>query len=744
MAQYRRLLVCANTHLGYGPHDDDITYAVFCDLLSSLDGSNAVPPDLIPRVAYTCGSLEFLEACWQMLRLAGPGACAHRPTVWRWAVMMALYKKGCPLHFGSWRKIFIKSQLGLFQEKLLCARLRPDVFSDIYEGQSGFWLGVEAPQLLLFEITALAVSLGLPLWAIFGDFLKAFPKTWRELAVCIVAERRSVSHGALALLGSILQEDTLHVWHSGASVVKITQGMPEGGSVGNLLYTSVPDTLVRALLADGHGIGLGITIPSCWQNRSWSGLGTPDMQRAAELARHISAGLPLPSIADLDNDCTLEACALKALDLSAPRRLVAVLQCDDPVLLASSRGEANVVLAKLARWCWHSKSVFHVGADKTVGMVLSGQLLGSCDGSLHPLHLPDRGDTCAPGEGAALSFKAVHKWLGLLWPASLDFGCALAERLSVARAAFSDLPGLVAAKALPLAVALEMFEAKVEGTLAFGRWCFALAPDALTALDDVYNEWALALLGADPWRNVSVAASELGWQLSGSSRALLDIARRRAKVLSLPLGSLYRDIPALALHCQAARSWSARSAVVLTNAGVTLWESRPPTAPSYDDYVEHARDQLASADLPRSVARIAMHRAVVPYSVFQTCPSPHVLRAKNLNLPWRTQLCMRGWCRFLAGLITISGRRGRASTARIQDCCFCGRAVRNSTVHCLSDCTAWRSSRGAFCEAAGISRDAHSKDEFARAVLACVPGHNGFQVVAEWLDQVDMTASMGH
>ena len=117
---------------------------------------------------------------------------------------------------------------------------------------------------------------------------------------------------------------------------------------------------------------------------------------------------------------------------------------------------------------------------------------------------------------------------------------------------------------------------------------------------------------------------------------------------------------------------------------------------------------------------------------------PH--HTKELQLPGSLQQCMRSWCQFRAGFITISGRGGRASSAKYQDCFFCSCMVRNYTVHCLSVCSAWNTYRGDYGTAAGISPAACSKDEFARAVLACVPGSAGFAIVARWLDEVDAAA----
>ena len=43
------------------------------------------------------------------------------------------------------------------------------------------------------------------------------------------------------------------------SCLHILQGMPGGGNIGTLAYTSLPDTLVKELLSCGVGPGVGVT-----------------------------------------------------------------------------------------------------------------------------------------------------------------------------------------------------------------------------------------------------------------------------------------------------------------------------------------------------------------------------------------------------------------------------------------------------------------------------------------------------
>ena len=132
-----------------------------------------------------------------------------------------LAKKGNPALQASWRFIFVKCQQGLMQEGLLTQRLLSDVRADLVKGQSGYWRGVDAPHLLLHEICACSLNLSLCLWLVFGDFVKAFPKTWRDALLCLLHDGPFVKAGCLAELGSILEKDVLHICNSGCSTMDV-------------------------------------------------------------------------------------------------------------------------------------------------------------------------------------------------------------------------------------------------------------------------------------------------------------------------------------------------------------------------------------------------------------------------------------------------------------------------------------------------------------------------------------------
>ena len=78
--------------------------------------------------------------------------------------------------------------------------------------------------------------------------------------------------GGFHLLGHILALDVGVVTMSGCSVVPIRQGLPEGGSLGPVLYPLVPNSLAISLKEAGCGVavvwpGLELALPTLMRFR---------------------------------------------------------------------------------------------------------------------------------------------------------------------------------------------------------------------------------------------------------------------------------------------------------------------------------------------------------------------------------------------------------------------------------------------------------------------------------------------
>ena len=128
--------------------------------------------------------------------------------------------------------------------------------------------------------------------------------------------------------------------------------------------------------------------------------------------------------------------------------------------------------------------------------------------------------------GAPLALPSLDR---LAWRPDFDMAPMFQERLAVPEAMCTSIVGLVASGDLHLALGLAVFEAKVEGALSASRWLWGASPGILEDLSKAYARWAKALLGGSPWRNSGVALREVGWELGGGERAVMDICRRRAR-----------------------------------------------------------------------------------------------------------------------------------------------------------------------------------------------------------------------
>ena len=323
---------------GHGTHDQPVTSDEVNDVLSGWDTSFACRPDLLPRSVFKCNFQPWRGVLWLVQLLCGPSCLAYRPQLWRGAALSVRYKSSNPRFHRSWRMIFVKVQLGLLQEGIAARRLKTDIFSYIRPCQSGYIKGVDDPQLVLHEMCSRAQHANRRIWYIMGDFIKAFPRVWRALMLDLLHTGPKVHDGMFELMASMLESDSVHIWLSGRSVVLVTQGIPEGGSLGPLCYNLLPDDLVRRLEAQGLGFGVDANIPAAWRSHTWAGDGVPDYGIVANLRAKLRAGVDLPPAGLLALWPDLEASASRALDLESSLRVPCLFHADDPSSSGRQRG----------------------------------------------------------------------------------------------------------------------------------------------------------------------------------------------------------------------------------------------------------------------------------------------------------------------------------------------------------------------------------------------------------------------
>jgi len=611
--------------------------------------------------------------------------------------------------------IFVKIQMGLLQEVLLAKRVKGDIFAYIMPCQSGYQKGVESPHFVLHEVAAMAKVQGRQLWLVLGDFKKAFPRVWRNHLLLLLNKGPRVLDGAFALLASILESDVAHVWLGGRSSVVVVEGIPEGGSLGPLTYNLLPDTLVRRLVDGGHGFGIVSSVPLAWKGRHWSGQGTPVDTTVAVIRSVLRGGGNLPSSELLGANPDLEASALRAMDLEATVRVPCLFHADDPVFMASSRGALQATLDIVSSWAKEVGASFHVGRKKTVSMVT---------GCLH---------ACSPTplafDNTELSAVSVHRWLGPLWPADLDFSPLLHQRMQVATAALSQLAGFAASYALPWELVGELFETKVDSLLEFCRWLFILAPGAEQVINGYYEQWSRILLGADFWRNPAPCMCSIGWSMSGYHRVVLSVAIRRAK-LWLTCASDYHA-SFFRFSGDAPCSWARISQNLLEQCGILDWPHWHGEPRSLESYRAYVLGVLRGSFQAWWCSTVRKHCSTPPYYDLEVKAGASTTLWRGVSLPSAAHFGIRCWCRLRCGLLDLAHLGGRRSAAIHRECIFCRQATRTPLVHCISVCKQWDVQRQAM-ERHTNSRANEGAFNFTKACLSSTLPSSAAECMVAW------------
>jgi len=509
--------------------------------------------------------------------------------------------------------------------------------------------------------------------------------------------------------------------------------MPEGSKLGPFAYPLVPDTLARALEDACLGIGFGVIIPPCWKGRIWHGAGKPVPQLVEVLLKGLRGELALPSVDQLACWTDLEASALRALDLHAPARVPIILCADDPYFMASSHGAMQEMLGLVAAWAHKHKVAFHVGKAKTV-LLCSTAVSSETPAVSPPLFFPTVG--AVPSQ----LFHAVrHRWLGLLWDPCLDFLPALDQKIARIGSCVASLAGLIACRVVPLALALQLFESKVDGAMRFGLWLLAISEGAEQRLDLCYEGWARALLGSPPWRSGVIAAGELGWTLSGFQRAIYEVAKRRAKLQVLPETDYYRKFFMDAHHCEG-ETWAKKSYLLLQRRGIADWNEWSMTGGTMNGYCKYVYKTLEEAHAAAWLESAQKHCVPVSRERVLPCISFAPQTALALELPWKVLINQLSHARLKCGLASFGHLSGRRTQARLQQCFICNRLVSNTWMHIFGSCEHWTSLRDAACNALALDiRTARSWD-IMFAIVGVDPRSPAYCVCLEFVNAVVIAA----
>ena len=182
------------------------------------------------------------------------------------------------------------------------------------------------------------------------------------------------------------------------------------------------------------------------------------------MVARLTLGRPLPSPGLLAKDCDLEAACARALDITSDVRIPVLFHANDPVFLASSRGEANRVLSIVRTWASKYKATLHLAKHKTTAMVLPASAHSARAQVLPLRYLPVGQYMPSP-----ISWAHSHKWLGISWDDNADFAVHARRTCGMCSGTVQALCSLLCSGHIPLIVSCIIFDTKVEAALRFGR-----------------------------------------------------------------------------------------------------------------------------------------------------------------------------------------------------------------------------------------------------------------------------------
>ena len=236
-----------------------------------------------------------------------------------------------------------------------------------------------------------------------------------------------------------------------------------------------------------------------------------------------------------------------------------------------------------------------------------------------------------------------------------------------------------------------------------------------------------------------MAHSELGWALSGYSRAVRDVALRRAKVSDMGRDDIYAQI--FNASSWASLSWNQKSSVLVHDwklAPSTYLEPANPVSNKYDKYKAEVTAKLTHWIAARQQESIRKTSAALPYYVVQTEFSSSVLKqCVAQDLEWDIAVGVRSWCSLCASFVDLVCN---SVSHGCRECIFCKAGCRNPNKHVLGVCQAWKEQRQAFLDAYGARLA--SSDAIVTAILTDGPQSGSFASAVRLCHGIDVAATL--
>ena len=169
-----------------------------------------------------------------------------------------------------------------------------------------------------------------------------------------------------------------------------------------------------------------------------------------------------------------EVNALRALDLRDSSRIPVILHADDPLLLASCKGELRRMLRIISAWSRKYKASLHISSVKSVIMIIANSEANARVES-QTTFMYQAYDMPHP---APLQYVRAHRCLGMMWDNEANFNRYAIGLLAAQQSKVAVIAGLVASGGLPLPMVLFIFDLKVMSCLRFGRWLWGVSQRA--------------------------------------------------------------------------------------------------------------------------------------------------------------------------------------------------------------------------------------------------------------------------
>ena len=182
-----------------------------------------------------------------------------------------------------------------------------------------------------------------------------------------------------------------------------------------------------------------------------------------------------------------------------------------------------------------------------------------------------------------------------------------------------------------------------------------------------------------------MCCSELGWTVSGSNRAILDIALQRMRFwkqhdVSLA-GSTF-----VSSHAHMGDAWAKSSLATLHAAGLLdwpVWLSDAPPECTYKTYVHKVLSARTSSVWTSSARN---HKIPISYLDLTSVPSADLHLALRMGHSWSTLLGHSDLIRLRCGLLDLGHRDGQRSQAKSLQCIACSKYYTSPTLHLVCNC----------------------------------------------------------